>query len=217
MSCLASKKATDDLTLLRDVPIDFVVTKGPESLSMPAGTRTALHRYRCFCSQKEFQSRRLNPEGSWICGRGQEPTALADPEQVLSRGSEPPKQLRRFLDVHHRIPPWYWGEGIKFADVQNGAENIVVSGGGELPCASSVDNLLISALHIVSDKNHPGWNLMAWRDFIQLAHTADPFQVVKRARESHLCGWINWIIEQYPPPLRPTGLVHVCAGAKIFR
>jgi len=85
------------------------------------------------------------------------------------------------IDIHHRIPPWYWATKIGFGDLMSGSLHVTVAGGATLPCVSFADNLLISALHIISDKNKPGATLMAWRDFLMLAHATDPGEALVRA------------------------------------
>ena len=104
------------------------------------------------------------------------------------------------------IPPWLWGSHLTFEDLLAGSRDRSVPGGGTLPCASPADNLLVSALHIVSDKNSPGSTLMAWRDVLVLARAADPDELLVRARLAHLCGWLAWILDALPPGTVPAGL-----------
>ena len=115
------------------------------------------------------------------------------------------------IDVHHRIPPWFWGSGVTFPDVLARSQLQSVPGGGSLCCASAADNLLISALHIVSDKNSPGATLMAWRDFLLLAHATDANDVLLRAQETGLCGWVKWVMHALPSEALPAPLADAFA------
>ena len=206
-SCAASAHATKDLILLQGAGIDYVVTKGPgiamhaKRLSeRPFTDIDILVAEKAFAETLSILRRR---------GYAEEERNMM-PWEGLNRFCREAVNLRSpaggSIDVHHRIPPWFWGAGIGLSKLRDRAELIVVPGGGELLCASAVDNFLVSALHIVSDKSNPGSNLMAWRDFLLLAQTCTPFEVVEHARAAGLCGWISWIVAALPADLRPTGL-----------
>ena len=53
---------------------------------------------------------------------------------------------------------------------------------------------------------------MAWRDFLVLSHVCVPSDVVALAREAGLCGWIQWVLEAFPPEVRPAQLVDALDG-----
>jgi hypothetical protein len=212
-SCTASKNATEDLVALDEEGIDFVVTKGP-------GIAHCARRLseRPFTDIDIFVATECFGRALAVLGKrgyAEEDRNLL-PWQGLNRYCREAVNLRSptggSIDVHHRIPPWYWGSDIEFGDVRSRAKSIVVPGGGVLLCASPADNLLISALHIVSDKNSPGSNLMAWRDVLLLAHACHPSDVVARARDARLCGWIDWIIAALPREVRPNPLAEALAG-----
>ena len=101
------------------------------------------------------------------------------------------------IDVHHHIPPWYWGRKITFSQVHRNAQPLTLQG-SEILCASPVDNLLISALHIVSDKGRPGATLMAWRDVLTMESVCGVEEIVARARGAGLCGWLSWVVNALP-------------------
>lgn len=109
------------------------------------------------------------------------------------------------IDVHQRVPPWRWSNGLQFDDLYRRATRIVRAGVG-LPCASIEDNLLIAALHIVSDHNRAGQSLMVWRDVRQLVERADHETVVQLAERSGLQGWLAAVLEALPEPVRPQEL-----------
>jgi hypothetical protein len=212
-SCIVSKIAIDDLAHLQNEKIDYVVTKGP---GIAGHARHISERpfsdVDIFVSKNDFDRvlklfKRLGYA---------EDSRNVLPWQILNRYCREAINLRSSsggsLDVHHRIPPWYWGSHIDFSSLRDRAEPTVAPGGGWLLCASPTDNLLISALHIVSDKSRPGSNLMAWRDFLQLAHICEPRDVVLRGREAHLCGWLKWIIGALPSDARPENLTEALIG-----
>jgi hypothetical protein len=212
-TCLASKKASDDLCVLRAADVDFVVTKGPGIAQYaPRQSERPYADIDIFVPTESFGRTLEILQG---LGYAEEERNRL-PWQRLNRVCREAVNLRSTaggsIDVHHRIPPWFWGVDIEFAQVRRRAVDVVISGGGRLPCADPVDNLLVSALHIVSDKNHPGSNLMAWRDFLLLAHRCDPNEVRERARATRLCGWLQWIIHALPPPARPLDLVAALVG-----
>lgn len=211
-SCIASKKATDDLVALHDARIPFVVTKGPGIAQLARQFSERPFTDIDILVPGESLDRVLSILGK--LGYAEEEKNLL-PRPALGSVCREAVNLRSqsggSLDVHHRIPPWYWGSGIRFDEVRDRATVIVVPGGGELPCASTTDNLLISALHIVSDKNSPGSNLMAWRDVLLLAHNAQPDDVIERARATRLSGWIQWVMGALPSQTLPTRLVETFA------
>ncbi len=80
-----------------------------------------------------------------------------------------------------------------------------------MPCASAADNLLVSALHIVSDKNSPGATLMAWRDFLLLAHVSGTDDVLQRAQPDRTV-WVDQMGDERPSSgSLPTPLVEAFA------
>jgi hypothetical protein len=110
------------------------------------------------------------------------------------------------IDLHQRIPPWLWTRRL---DAERIIEQSVPHevGGRRIAVACDVHNLLISALHIVSDKNRPGANLMAWRDVLASARVCPPEAVASEAARAGLDGWLLWILDQLPKTVRPHELV----------
>lgn len=103
------------------------------------------------------------------------------------------------IDVHHRLPPWNWSTGIDLARAAGRAE-VVEVGGRTLRCLSPVDNLLVVALHVISDRNAPGRSLIVWRDLVELANAAPVPTVVEAATEAGLAGWVKALLEALPEP-----------------
>ena len=115
------------------------------------------------------------------------------------------------IDLHHRIPPWLWGQQIRTADVVGaGIKSQALS--VSLAVLPPEFNLLIVALHVVSDRGRPGTTLMVWRDFLTLAQAVDPANAIEVATRYRLLGWLQWIVEQYPQELRPQNLVNALSS-----
>lgn len=109
------------------------------------------------------------------------------------------------IDLHHHVPPWLWGQRITAADL------IRAGVAGPPPAAHLTvlppeENLLIVALHVVSDHGRPGATLMAWRDLLVLAAASDADAVADLAARYCLAGWLRWLVDQYPPEIRPDNL-----------
>ena len=213
-SCIASSRAVHDLAALHEAHVDYVVTKGP-------GIATHARRLSdrpftdidIIVAKKDFDNAVSILNGF---GYSEEDRNIL-PWKSMNQYCREAINLRSpsggSIDVHHHIPPWYWGNHIDFSEILDRAQPVVVPGGGELVCASPTDNLLISALHIVSDKNSPGSTLMAWRDCLLLAQVCDPVDVVMRARRTRLGGWLTWIFESLPSQVRPRQLLEALDGA----
>ena len=211
-TCLVSTRAAVDVDVLRAHQLEFVVTKGP-GIACHA-RRRAERPYTdidIFVAEASFFEVQELLRRS---GYGEEKKNLV-PWARLGNICREAVNLRTpaggSIDVHHRIPPWFWGSGVTFPDVLARSQLQSVPGGGSLCCASAADNLLISALHIVSDKNSPGATLMAWRDFLLLAHATDANDVLLRAQETGLCGWVKWVMHALPSEALPAPLADAFA------
>jgi hypothetical protein len=104
------------------------------------------------------------------------------------------------VDLHHHVPPWVWGSQLDFDWLWARSEPV---DGGEYSfrCAGTVDNLLISALHVISDRSAPGASLMAWQDLAELARAVDPSALRDAARSRRLDGWLRELAAALPAPL----------------
>jgi glycosyltransferase involved in cell wall biosynthesis len=109
------------------------------------------------------------------------------------------------LDLHHHLPPWLWTRDINVATLIRQSSRRPV-GSQTLPLLSTPQNLLIVALHLVSDHNRPGQTLMIWRDLLTLAAACDPNDVLDLARRQNLLGWLRWVIAAIPQQARPPEL-----------
>ena len=116
------------------------------------------------------------------------------------------------IDLHHHVPPWLWSTGIQLPALVARAE--VTDG---LPLLTPADNLLVAALHTVSDKNKPGKTLIIWRDLALLARRGPVADAVARAAETGLSGWLRAVLSALPAPVRPHDLIAALPNAPLPR
>jgi hypothetical protein len=109
------------------------------------------------------------------------------------------------MDLHHHLPPWLWTRQVDFKALIAAVE-VHRFAGSDLPLLPPVYNLLVSALHVVSDHNRPGQTLMAWRDVLTLARGCHSDEVLRVAERWELLGWLRWIIGELPDEVRPSEL-----------
>ena len=73
------------------------------------------------------------------------------------------------LDVHHHVPPWSLGSGVRAEDVLRRSDPAELCG-TPVRFASAGDLLLISALHVLNDLWKGKMGLASWRDVLVLLH-----------------------------------------------
>lgn len=110
------------------------------------------------------------------------------------------------IDLHHHVPPWVWGERLSFAGIFQRSKFCRVFA-VDMPVASVEDNLLIAALHVVSDKNEPGRTLLIWRDLVELARAAKPEAAAELALHTGLAGWLLAVLRALPLNVQPHSLM----------
>jgi hypothetical protein len=115
------------------------------------------------------------------------------------------------IDLHHRVSPWYWSTGLTL-DVLKSTEQAADVFGVRLPIVSLQHNLLVSALHVVSDKSRPGQTYRAWRDLLVLASGCPVDAVIDTASESGLSAWLTWILGCLPAEVQPVELLDRLVG-----
>nr|WP_231126520.1 nucleotidyltransferase family protein [Motilibacter aurantiacus] len=108
------------------------------------------------------------------------------------------------VDVHHHVPPWHWSRRLDAASLLGRAQAPRSQG---MPLVPAEDNLLVAALHLVTDRNRAGRSLLIWRDVVQLGSSVDPGSAVARAREVRLDGWLRHVLLALPEEVRPTALL----------
>jgi hypothetical protein len=110
------------------------------------------------------------------------------------------------IDLHHRVSPWYWSSGLSFDHLASGLEETDVFG-VRLPLVSTVDNLLVAALHVVSDRSRPGQTFRVWRDLLILLDSCSVDDVVAAATRVRLTDWLAWILSCLPDSVRPDHVI----------
>jgi hypothetical protein len=114
------------------------------------------------------------------------------------------------VDLHHRISPWLWSQGLTSERLILGATPIHYLN-AVLPAVSRVHNCLISALHVVSDQGTPGRTLRSWRDVLVLARELPAELVAGEAERCDLRAWLAWIVRSLPEPVQPRALLEALA------
>ncbi|MGA2837815.1 MAG: nucleotidyltransferase family protein [Acidimicrobiales bacterium] len=198
---------------LRAAEIPFVVTKGPGIAKVcatvsdrPFADLDVVVGHDKFRSARDVlrhsgyaeQSRTIQPWDSfnWIC---REATNLRTPDG----GS---------IDLHHRVSPWYWSSGLGLDHLVSGVEETAFFG-VQLPLVSTVDNLLVAALHVVSDRSRPGQTFRVWRDLLILLNSCSIDDVVAAATRAGLADWLAWILGCLPDRVRPDEVVEALRDA----
>ncbi len=206
------KSSAPALDALRDRGIEFAVTKGPgiarfhqRFQERPYSDLDVIVRPEDFKAAHQAL-RRL--------GFGEQ-QKNRQPWPVFNRHCREAINLRTesggSLDLHHHIPPWYWGTGLDAGRLLAEASSQTVLG-LSLPCVSPRHNLLISALHIFSDRNRPGQSLLVWRDLLTMVDVCPPEAVAAEALEVGLAGWLRSIVENLPPHTRSDALLQALGG-----
>lgn len=120
------------------------------------------------------------------------------------------------IDLHHRVSPWNWSEGLCFEALQERAQ-VITAFGVEMPVLPLLYNTLVAALHVVSDKSQPGRTYRAWRDLALLVNRCDPAALAHAAAEANLCSWLAWLCLCFPEEARPHSLIDGLRGTRDLR
>ena len=201
------RRGAEILEMLDHAGIPYVVTKGPGvAACYPLITDRPFSDLDILVTASDFR------QAHSIIGRaGYEEDAVSrQPWGYFDRWCREAINLKRSdggsVDLHHHIPPWLWGKGLLFAGILE-RSRVRRLFGVDLRVASAEDNLLVTALHVVSDRNRPGQTLLTWRDVAQLAKVADPTVASDLAQRAGLAGWLLAILRALPAPLQPGALV----------
>jgi hypothetical protein len=92
------------------------------------------------------------------------------------------------LDIHHHVPPWSFGTGVRAADVLRRSEPAELCG-TPVRFATAPDLLLISALHVLNDLWKGKVGLASWRDVLVVLHRLGD----ERAREVFAQAGLGWL------------------------
>jgi hypothetical protein len=139
-----------------------------------------------------------------------EPSHLVQPRPYFNRWCREGVNLIRLdggsVDLHHHIPPWVWGQRLSF-DAVFARSSIIEISGGSVRAADPVHNLLITALHVISDKGRPGQSLLVWRDLVALAQVCEPGAAIGEADRVRLAWLLSFVLRQLPQAVRPGRLL----------
>ena len=201
------KRSATGLAQLRKASIPFVVTKGPgiAILGRSVSDRPFVDVDVVVPPARFFEALRLLRSIGYT-----ERTVTTQTWDSFNRYCREAINLRNkgggSIDLHHCVSPWYWSKRLTFDLLQLDARLTTVYG-EDLPLVSPVHNLLVAALHIVSDKSRPGQTLRAWRDFLILVDRCPVDEVVYSASKTRLIPWLRWIVGCLPPSVQPTELL----------
>jgi Uncharacterised nucleotidyltransferase len=211
-SMIVLERGAEICSRLEASGIEYAVAKGPSIAATYATWQDRpfidLDLYVC----PEEYARAIRRCSSWGLAEtpsGRQPRRFADVacrEAVNLKGHDGTS-----IDLHHHVPPWFWGQGLSANDLLATRRTADLLG-HELHCVSPEDNLLIAALHVVSDKNTPGETLLIWRDVAQLAAIVDAERLARRADDCGLAWWLQRVLEELPQVVRPTELLERIAS-----
>lgn len=195
------------LHALTEAGIPHAVVKGPA-----IAQHYAQWQHRPFSDLDIHVPRALFRSAIGLCGSMglREDPSSRQPWGWFDRSCREAVNLKRedgaSVDLHHHVPPWFWGSEL-------GPESIIARAeqqpflGQQLPLASPEDNLLVAALHVVSDKNLAGRTLLVWRDLAELARQVDVGILARRADETGLAPWVRAVLSQLPSFVRPVEII----------
>ena len=194
------------LQALEDAGIPLVVTKGPAvAQAYPHASLRPFFDVDSLVPPDRFE------EAFGILRRlgFTEPAHQTQPRGYFNRWCREGVNLIRSdggsIDLHHHIPPWVWGQRLSFEAVLSRSRMIPIAG-GPVRAAHPIHNLLITALHVISDKGRPGRRLLIWRDLVALARVCEAAAAAEEARRVRL-DWLLWfVLQQLPPTVRPRAL-----------
>lgn len=206
------RRSQPALETLTGAGVPWVVTKGPGVAGFePAGERPFGDLDVVVAPRDFATARRLLGSLGF-----EERTESRQPWSLFDRHCREAVNLRSpaggSVDLHHHVPPWRWTRRLT-ADLLLAHPQTVTVAGVALPVASPEVNLLVCALHTVSDRNAPGSGLRVWRDVLVLAHRVDAADAVALARRVGLDGWLRWVLGRYPERLQPRHLLDRLDGA----
>jgi glycosyltransferase involved in cell wall biosynthesis len=118
------------------------------------------------------------------------------------------------VDLHHRIPPWVWGQRLVFDRLLERSTEIAIAGGKALALAPE-HNLIVASLHVISDRGlRPGYKLITWRDLVALAAVAAPENVAAEAKRARLDWFVGATLRELPRSVQPQELLRALPRAQ---
>ena len=206
LSSTTVRRSVDGLESLSSANIPFAITKGPGIALEGIITDRPFTDLDVVVEPMRFMdARRILISLGYA-----ERDGTKQPWDSLNRACREAVNLRTenggSIDLHHRVPPWFWSTAITLDVLRSGARSKEIFG-VSLPVVSPEHNLLIAALHVVSDKSRPGQNFRVWRDILLLARHCSIDAVAKAACDTRLTAWLAWILGCLPFDVQPLELL----------
>ena len=192
------KSSQEGLAALRSAGIPFVITKGP-GIALAGGgiADRPFDDLDVVVAPPYFMAARRVLAGVGYAENDQS----IQPWNCFDRYCREAVNLRTLdggsIDLHHRVSPWYWSTGLTMSKLMSCAQITEVVGTPMLLVAPQF-NLLVAALHVVSDKGRPGQTNKNLADLLVLARSCQPDTTVEAAVEADLCAWLAWVL-RVPP------------------
>jgi hypothetical protein len=207
VSSTTVKKSAGGLEALRSARIPFVITKGPgialEGINI--ADRPFMDLDVVVEPRRFMDARRVLASIGYA-----EKDRTKQPWDSLNRVCREAVNLRTedggSIDLHHRVPPWYWSSGLTLEVLKDKASSRAIFG-VNIPLVAPEHNLLVAALHVVSDKSRPGQNYRVWRDVLVLARKCSTDAAAKAASDTNLTTWLAWILGCLPSEVQPRELL----------
>jgi hypothetical protein len=207
MSVVRNSEAGVNALVAAEIP--FVVTKGPGIAlhGTSVSDRTFVDLDVLVDPSQFTRARRALS----ACGYAERVAAI-QPRSWFARFAMEAVNLRSpgggSIDLHHHISPWNWSRDLGPTVLAHGAHEHEVFG-LRLPVVDPKYNLLVVALHVVSDQSSPGRTLRVWRDLLVLASCCSSESIAAAATTCGLTAWLCWILRCLPEEVQPSGLLQV--------
>ena len=118
------------------------------------------------------------------------------------------------VDLHHAVPPWYWGKRIRFEDVRAAADRLDADGRA-IPVVAEAHAFLIALLQLISDQGGPAGEIQSWRDLlVLLARDPEGDILVPVLRDADLSWLAVQLLGNLPSDLRPAWLGTLGTGVR---
>lgn len=205
LTLLAELSAAAVAEVLRDVGVPFVVIKGPSIAAVdPVRGARPFVDADLLVPPDRFEDALLAARSAGFSSANDQP-ARQYYERHCYEGVNLVDASKRSIDIHHHVPPWW--AGLKLTHDWMAQDcTLARIGGTDVPLASPTANLLIAALHLVSDRNLPGHKLLSWRDVMLATTLLDPASAATAVGAVGLGWWVRWVLGQMPATPSVTAL-----------
>jgi hypothetical protein len=204
---LVMSRAPEALKLLEEARIRTVVLKGP---GLAMGDRGL--QERPFSDLDILVSPADFSESLLILRRAGYSEALLtrQPRDWCNRLCREAINLKRAdggsVDLHHHVPPWFWGRALAFDQVWIQSTPLTV---GNVTCQvpSVAHRALLACLHVISDRSRAGETLRVWRDILMSVESVDGADLVSELARLDMTSWVQWVLGQLPHAVQPRALL----------